>query len=64
MRKKDTFTYRAALNYGGEIRFCRGSLHDVITWLDKSTQGLPEDSYKASVTPVSFLLPWERRRDS
>lgn len=56
-------TYRASLETNGEIHYVRGSFRDVLDWLEKNTRGLPENTYTATISPVKFLLPWERRRD-
>ena len=61
MIRKQIGSYRASLTEKGVVRYYRGTLQDVLTWLKKQTAGKPETDFSASVSPVRFLLPWERR---
>lgn len=63
MAYKDEGNYRGAFTKNGEVRYVRGTLQEVLEWLQRVTKGVPDKDYTATVTPVRFLLPWERRRD-
>lgn len=53
-------TYRAALLCQGVMEYRRGHLAPVLKWVQERTAGMIPGSYRVTITPVDYLLPWER----
>lgn len=52
--------YRAALLTQGHVRYKRGNLDQVLKWTQGQTSALVPGSFRLTITPVTYLLPWEK----
>lgn len=54
--------YRAALLTQGHVRYKRGNLALVLKWAQGQTAELVQGSFRLTITPVTYLLPWEKEK--
>ena len=54
--------YRAALLIRGHVRYKRGNLARVLKWTQGQTAELVPGSFRLTITPVTYLLPWEKEK--
>lgn len=54
--------YRAALLTQGHVRYKRGNLALVLKWAQGQTAELVPGSFRLTITPVTYLLPWEKEK--
>lgn len=54
--------YRAALLIQGHVRYKRGNLARVLKWTQGQTAELVPGSFRLTITPVTYLLPWEKEK--
>ena len=52
--------YRAALLVQGQMTYKRGNLAPVLKWAQEKVAGLVPGSFRLTITPVDYLLPWEK----
>lgn len=53
--------YRAALMNDDCVDYFRGHLPQVLKWAKDRTAPLRPGTYCLTITPVNYLLPWERK---
>lgn len=54
--------YRAALLTQGHVRYKRGNLYHVLKWAQSQTAELAQGSFKLTIAPATYLLPWEKEK--
>lgn len=54
--------YRAALLTQGHVRYKRGNLAQVLKWTQGQTSALVPGRFRLTITPVTYLLPWEKEK--
>ena len=52
--------YRAALLVQGRVEYKRGNLAPVLKWASEKTALLVPGSFRLTIVPVDYLLPWEK----
>ena len=52
--------YRAALLVQGQVEYKRGNLAPVLKWAQKKIAVLVPGSFRLTIVPVDYLLPWEK----
>ncbi len=54
--------YRAALLTQGQVIYKRGNLARVLKWAQGQTAELAPGRFRLTITPVTYLLPWEKEK--